>query len=182
MSRNSSSEISNAQLSGKKVEYGYFFFFCTVGIRAAIKNFVSRQIAYRDSLYRLYCVTSHSCRAIIVPSVKLQRNRYLNWAGGFCGVDGKTQWARNRRFESNSKRICFSRNTGHVVQIFMIYQISFFPLQLFLHLGYSQYPRVKNWSCENDRVRERNLDKLLKKENDIRGSFESNFFQHNTFY
>lgn len=27
MSRNSSSEISNAQLSGKKVGYGYFFFF-----------------------------------------------------------------------------------------------------------------------------------------------------------
>lgn len=68
----------------------------------------------------------------------------LELDGGFCGVDGKTQWARNRRFESNSKRICFSRNTGHVVQIFMTYQISFFPFNFFLHFGYSYNIRVKD--------------------------------------
>lgn len=78
------------ELPEKGTRYGiFFFFFGTVGIRAAIKNFVSRQIAYRGSLYRLYCATSHSCRAIIVPSVKLQRNRYLNWTVVFAGLMGK---------------------------------------------------------------------------------------------
>lgn len=119
-------------------------FFGTVGIRAAIKNFVSRQIAYRGSLYRLYCVTSHSCRAIIVPSVKLQRNRYLNWTVVFAGLMGKRSGQEIAASNRIPNEYVSPEIRGHVVQIFMTYQISFFPFNFFLHFGYSYNIRVKD--------------------------------------
>lgn len=50
-----------------------------------------------------------------------------------------------------------------------IYDISNFlfpppPLQLFLHFGYSRYPRVTEKLIIRERSSVRNLDKLLKKE------------------
>lgn len=76
--------------SGKKDRNGHFFPSLKDGIRAAIKNFVSRQIAYRGRRIGALCdipqLSRHnrSKREITAESI-------LELDGGFCGADGNAQ-------------------------------------------------------------------------------------------
>lgn len=70
-------------------------------IRRAIKNFGITRDGISGWPVSARCVTFRSCRAIIVPSVKLQRNRYLNWPVVFAGLMGTRGEQEN---ESNSNR------------------------------------------------------------------------------